>query len=135
LNQSGVLNNTLTRRRLETVISGELVKKGLRQAGVDENPDVLVGVTEKQTLESTGPSVGAYRGYGGYGWGAGYSGVTTREYKEGTLITDLIEPMKKDLVWRAMMVANLKDSTEGNIELGNAALKKAFENYPPSRAK
>jgi hypothetical protein len=139
LNQSGVLNNTLTRRRLETVISGELVKKGLRQVGIDENPDVLVhywmGVKEKQTLESTGPSVGAYRGYGGYGWGAGYSGVTTREYKEGTLITDLIEPTKKDLVWRATMVANLKDSTEGNIELGNAALKKAFENYPPSQAK
>ena len=66
LNQSGVLNNTLTRRRLETVISGELVKKGLRQAGVDENPDVLVhywmGVTEKQTLESTGPSVGPTAG-------------------------------------------------------------------------
>ena len=51
------------------------------------------------------------------------------------MITDLIEPTKKDLVWRATMVAILKDSTEGNIELGNAALKKAFENYPPSRAK
>ena len=56
-----------------------------------------VNVQDKQRLESGGTSVGVARGpYGGYGWGAGYGGgVTTYDYKEGTLILDLIEPYKE----------------------------------------
>jgi hypothetical protein len=136
LNQGGVLNNSLTRKRLETIIAEELTRKGLTQVAIDQSPDVLVhywmGVKEKQRVQSTGPSMGVYRWQGGYGWGAGYTGVSTYEYTEGTLITDLIEPARKDLVWRATMVANLRNTTEENIDLGNKALKKAFENYPPS---
>ena len=137
LNQSGVLTNSLTRKRIETAIARELTKKGMSQVGVDQNPDLLVhywmGVKEKQRLDTTGPSMGAYGWHGRYGYGAGYSGVTTYEYREGTLITDLIEPTKKELVWRATMVANMEETTAENIELGNQAIAKAFEKYPPSK--
>ena len=84
--------------------------------GFDDPQDLLVhywvNVQDKQRLESGGTSVGVARGpYGGYGWGAGYGGgVTTYEYKEGTLILDLIEPTKKQLVWRATIVGTLQDS-------------------------
>jgi acetaldehyde dehydrogenase (acetylating) len=57
--------------------------------------------------------------------------VTTYEYKEGTLILDLIEPAKKQLVWRATMVGTLEDSAQDNIERGNKAIAEAFESYPP----
>jgi hypothetical protein len=46
---------------------------------------------------------------------------------------DLVEPTNKELQWRATMVANLEDTTEENIELGNKAITKAFENYPPKK--
>ncbi len=139
LNQSGVLSNSLTRKRIETAVARELTKKGLRQVGLDQDPDLLVhywmGVKDKQRIDTTGPSMGAYGWHGRYGYGAGYSGVTTYEYREGTLITDLIEPTKKQLVWRATMVANLEDTATENIELGNKAIAKAFENFPPSKTR
>jgi hypothetical protein len=140
LNQTGVLSNNLTRKRIETAITRELTKKGLRLVGLEQNPDLFVhywiGIKEKQRLDTTGPSMGAaYGWHGRYGYGAGYSGVTTYEYKEGTLITDLIESNRKELIWRATMVANLEDTTEENIELGNKAIAKAFESFPPSKTR
>lgn len=138
LNQAGVLSNSLIRKRIETAIARELTQKGLKQVGLDQNPDLFVhywmGVKDKQRIDTTGPSMGAYGWHGRYGYGAGYSGVTTYEYREGTLITDLIEPAKNELVWRATVTANLEDTAAENIELGNKAIARAFENYPPSKA-
>jgi hypothetical protein len=59
--------------------------------------------------------------------------VTTYEYREGTLITDLVDAAKKELVWRATMMANLENNAADNIELGKQAIAKAFENYPPTK--
>jgi Domain of unknown function (DUF4136) len=137
MNKGGIYDNSLMQKRIESAVGRELTTKGLRQVGVDDHPDLLVhhwvNVQDKQRLESGGTSVGVARGpYGGYGWGAGYGGgVTTVEYKEGTLILDLIEPAKNQLVWRATIVGTLQDSTRDNVELGNEAIAKAFQEYPP----
>ena len=136
LNMGGVLDNSLMRKRIETIMARELSQKGLRHVALDEHPDLLVHywvrVREKQRIEGTGPAVGAYGWRGGYGWGAGYGGgVTTYEYKEGTLITDLVERGKKELVWRATMVANLEDTAQENIALVEQAIAKAYMDFPP----
>ena len=137
MNRGGIYDNTLMQKRIESAVVRELTAKGLRQVGLEESHDLLVhywvNVLDKQRLESGGTSVGVARGpRGGYGWGAGYGGgVTTYEYKEGTLILDLIEPAKKELVWRATIVGTLQDSTKENVELGNEAVAKAFQDYPP----
>jgi hypothetical protein len=139
LNRAGVLSNSLMRKRIESAIARELTKKGLTHVELDQNPDLLVhywmGIKDKQTIDATAPSMGAYGWHGRYGYGAGYTGVTTYEYRQGTLITDLIESSKKELVWRVTVAANLEDTPQENIELGNQAITKAFENYPPSRPK
>jgi hypothetical protein len=75
-----------------------------------------------------------------YGWRTGYSGynvgaVTTYEYQEGTLIVDLAESSKKELVWRGTIVGTLGDSPEKNFEMANAGVVKAFEDYPPAKKK
>jgi len=135
VNQGGVLDNSLLRKRLEKMVGSQLSNKGLREVGLEDNPDLLVhywvGLQEKQRIESTGPAVGAYGWRGGYGWGVGYSGVNTYEYTEGTLIVDLVTPAKKELVWRGSMVGTLTDSKEKNLELAKEAIAKAFEDYPP----
>ena len=139
VNKGGIYDNSLMQKRIESAVVRELTAKGFRQVGVDEHPDLLVhywvNVQDKQRLESGGTSVGVARGpRGGYGWGAGYGGgVTTVEYKEGTLILDLVEPAQKQLVWRATIVGTLQDSAEQNTELGNKAIAKAFEDYPPNK--
>lgn len=139
LNQTGVLSNSLMRKRIEGAVTRELTTKGLRHVEVDQNPDLLIhywmGVKDKQRIDTTGPAMGAYGWSGRYGYGAGYSGVTTYEYRQGTLITDLIDSTKKELVWRATMAANLEDTPQENIKLGNQAIAKAFEQYPPTKHK
>ncbi|GKS59387.1 lipoprotein [Nitrospira sp.] len=138
VNQGGVLNNSLIRKRLESMVREQLSKKGLTEVEVRDNPDLLVhywvGVKEKQQVESTGPYGGFYGmrgGYPGYAWGMGYGGVSTYEYKEGTLIVDLVTPSRNELVWRGTIVETLADSREENIQLANEGIVKAFENYPP----
>lgn len=143
ITKTGLLDNSLARKRIEAAVSRELTKKGLREVKMDDRPDLLVhywlGTKDKQRVQGTsGPSAGYYGrggGYygGGYGWGASYSNVTTYEYTEGTLIVDLVEPAKKELQWRAIMVAILEDTAQENIELGNQAIIKAFEHYPPKK--
>jgi hypothetical protein len=61
--------------------------------------------------------------------------VTTYEYQEGTLIVDLAESSKNELVWRAKIVAILQDSPEENLEMVNKGVAKAFEGYPPAKKK
>ena len=61
--------------------------------------------------------------------------MTTYEYEEGTLIVDLAESSKKELVWRATIVAILQGSQEKNFELVNKGVAKAFEAYPPAKKK
>jgi hypothetical protein len=149
--QGGVLDNSLMRKRIEEIVGRQLTAKGLRQVGVEDRSDLLVhfwvGVKDKQRVESTGMTAGAYGGrygwrpgypYGdSYGGGAGYygDGVTTFEYQEGTLIVDLAESSKNELVWRATIVAILRGSPEENLELANKGVAKAFEAYPPAKKK
>jgi hypothetical protein len=137
MNKGGIYDNTLTSKRIESAVVRELTGKGLRQVSTEEPQDLRVhywvSVLDKQRLESSGPTVGVARGpAGGYGWGAGYGGgVSTYDYKEGTLILDLIEPAKQQLVWRAKIVGTLQDSNKENVELGTKAIHEAFEHYPP----
>ncbi|MDF0666116.1 MAG: DUF4136 domain-containing protein [Nitrospira sp.] len=137
--KGGIYDNSLKHKRIESAVARELIEKGLQQVDLNQQPDLLVyywfSTKEKQQIQSTGPTAGAYRGRYGYGWGAGYGGtVTTYDYTEGTLTLDLVEPTKKELVWRATIVGTLKDTAKDNIELGNKAIAKAFESYPPKRS-
>lgn len=138
LDQSGVLDNSLMRDRLERMIDRELREKGLTRTRLDQHPDLLVhywvGVKDKEEMQSR-PGDQAFSWGERYGWSTSYSGASSYEYREGTLITDLVESANRTLVWRATMVAELKDDVKKNVELSEKAIKKAFENYPPSKAK
>src|SRR5215831_18487880 len=126
--QVRVLDNSLLGKRIEDMVRQQVTAKGLRQVDVDEHPDLLVhfwvGVKEKEVVESTGPMVGPYGG-------RGYGGVTTYQYKEGTLIIDLMTPPKNDLVWRGNIVGILSKAKEENMQMVNQGISKAFEDYPP----
>lgn len=139
VNQGGVLDNSLLRKRLEQMVREQLSSKGLREVGMEDSPDVLVhywvSLKEKQSVQSSGPAVGAYGWRGAYGGGIGYSQVTTYEYTEGTLIIDLVTPAKNELVWRGSIVGTLTDSKEKNIELAKEGIAKAFADYPPKPKK
>ncbi len=133
MNRGGLLDNSLVRKRLEHMVAQQLTAKGLQQVDLEQHPDLLVhywiGVVEKQRVEAMGPVAGAGVWRGGYG----YRNVTTYEYKEETLVIDLVEAAKNELVWRATVVDTLRDSAEQNMELASQGIAKAFQEYPPGK--
>jgi hypothetical protein len=109
-------------------VTAELIEKGLRRDQVD--PDILViyylGENVKIDVDARG-----YRYSGRYGgWG---DPIDVFEYREGTLVLDLIDGRTMDLVWRAA-ARNVWDEeslpAESEARIGEA-VKKMLASYPP----
>lgn len=151
LGKTGLLDNALTRRRVVSLIQTRLSARGLREVPLDANPDLRVdywvGVQEKQQVSSapaTRYPAPVYRGYGvspggypyspyyGGRWAPTYNEIMVTNYREGTLIIDLIDTGTKDLVWRTYLTRVLSDNPDKNLKGADKDLEKAFENFPPT---
>ena len=126
--------------RIVAAIDTEMAAKGFTK--VDANPDVFVVyhvAFDKQKDISTYSS-GYGGGYGayGWGWGGGMGGTTTTQVRDilvGTLIVDLADAKKGQLVWRGMGVKEVDTQAkpEKRDKSISNALKKIFKNYPPKQ--
>ena len=125
--------------RIVAAIEAQLAAKGLTKGAA--NPDVVVVyhvAFDKQKDISTFSS-GYGGGYGpyGYGWGGGWGGGTTstqvRDILIGTLVIDMADANKKQVVWRGMGVkeVNTQANPEKRDKSINNAVTKIFKNYPP----
>jgi hypothetical protein len=125
--------------RIVAAIEAQLAAKGLKK--VDANPDVFVvyhTAFDKQKDISTFSS-GYGGGYGGYGWryGGGWAGGTSttqvRDILIGTLVIDLADAAKGQMVWRGMGVKEVDTQAkpEKRDKSINNAVTKIFKNYPP----
>jgi Domain of unknown function (DUF4136) len=128
--------------RIAAAIEQELAAKGLTKA--DANPDVFVVyhvAFDKQKDISTFSS-GYGGGYGpyGWGWGGGWAGGTTqtqvRDILIGTLVIDIADAQKKQMVWRGMATKQVDAQTKPEKRDKNIAeaMKKIFKNYPPNQS-
>jgi Domain of unknown function (DUF4136) len=128
--------------RIVAAIEAELAAKGLTKA--DANPDVFVVyhvAFDKQKDISTFSS-GYGGGYGpyGWGWGGGWAGGTTqtqvRDILIGTLVVDIADAQKKQMVWRGMATKQVDAQTKPEKRDKNIAeaMKKIFKNYPPTQS-
>ncbi|WP_439883046.1 DUF4136 domain-containing protein [Pontibacter sp. MBLB2868] len=112
--------------KIREALEKELAQKGLTK--VSENPDVLVAYDvsvsvplEKDNPENFATGFGYSYGYmHGYRYDYGNAGLPGYRavdlFKAGTLIVDLINPKRNELVWRGW--------TEGAIENFDAGYKK-----------
>ncbi|HMU55877.1 MAG TPA: DUF4136 domain-containing protein [Nitrospira sp.] len=124
--ESGIDKDAAARDRIESALARELTNKDLRPVRLDQRPDLTVyyAVAVNEKLRK------AWRT--GYGWGARYGGgQTTYPYEEGTLIVDLVDPVKRELMWRATMNTHLEDTSAGRLDQADRAIARAFERYPP----
>jgi len=100
-------NNSPLRMRVKEMVNEQLAAKGLRQVGLEDRPDLLVHL---------------------------FFGVQEADkYQEATLIVNLAESSKKELVWRAVIRETVGDSLEKNFEMVNKGVAKAFKDYPPAK--
>lgn len=89
--------NTLIKKRLKQAIQTQMEGRGYTLSSND--PDLLVNaqvvVQEKNANRGYYPYP-YYYGY--YHWG--YNNMSSRDYKEGDIVVDLIDQSQRQLVWQ-----------------------------------
>jgi hypothetical protein len=128
--------NDITMRKIKYAVDQALQAKGMRM--VSNNPDVFVAwhgaINGKMSLQTVSSNYGY--GYGWYGYGGMGMGTSTtyvNEWDEGTLLVDIIEGTKKELIWRGSAQAELKnnqDPQQGQDYL-NDVVTRLLAGFPP----
>ena len=98
------IDNPLRDQRIRAAVDRQLADKGLVKTE-DKDPDFLVHYqnTLRQKIESTGTSGGFGFGVGSYGRRGTIAigtGNDVREYDEGSLVIDFLDPTSDNLLWR-----------------------------------
>jgi uncharacterized protein DUF4136 len=126
--------------RIVAAIEAELAAKGLTKS--DAASDVVVvyhvAFDKQQDITAYSSGFGGYGGYGyryGGGWGTTTTDVRVNEILVGTLVVDIADATKKEVVWRGMGVKEIDtqakaEKRDKNI---NGAVKKIFNNFPPKK--
>lgn len=126
-----VLQSPLLGQRVERAAIAALEAKGFRQ--VEDNPDFLVTfhTAESETERHHGGYV--QLGYGRFSphWGSAVLlDMTPRNFKEGTLIIDIVDASTEDLVWRGWRDAYLTQRNF-NEEQVNETVRYILSAFPP----
>jgi hypothetical protein len=137
LNQS---ISQLNQVRAVNAVKAELIKKGMSESS---SPDALVHISVILKDMQSMTSNTNYYGYGGfyrpYAWGGGMgaSGYTTynvQNYKEGSLIIDIVDSKTKNLIWEGIGNKDLDKAPKNPEETIPQAIAMILENYPPGAA-
>lgn len=135
---TGDIKDDILAKRLENVFSDALAAKGLKR--VETGGDVWLvvhGRLSKQTQINTYNTGWGY-GYGWYGYGGmGSTTSTVTEIPVGTLMVDLVDGKKKDMVWRGVAkdTLNPQASPEDREKKLRDVAAQMFANYPPTAKK
>lgn len=124
--------NELVKNRILNAIASNLKSKGLSES---ETPDMLIDLGLK-TKNKKDYSTTHYdlSGYYGRRWrvGTGISQSNTKEinYTEGTLVINLIDAKKDQLLWMGTGTGVVSDKSIQEENLTNA-INKILEGFPP----
>jgi hypothetical protein len=115
------LNNELTYKKIESLIRKHLVARGLTE--VPDEPDLNVfytlGAARKKEVDLY-PA--GWRGYG--------TRAVAHTYTEGTLVLNLRDAKKRELVWRSIAVEDKNDPIKIQEHLDDM-VRKSVDKYPP----
>jgi len=121
--KAAALNSELTRKKIENEIRKRLTEKGLME--VATQPDLNVRFT-----------LGAARRSEVEAYPAGWRGLATRRvrvaYTQGTLVINLRDTSRKELVWRSIAVEDKDDPAQISQHLDDM-VRKSIEKYPPKK--
>jgi hypothetical protein len=129
--------NQLTDDAIKSAIDSNLASKGLTRTEGDD-ADLLVAyqvsVTQERQIHSYSYGGYGWGGWGGYGgYGMGDTSISTSTINVGTLVLDVYDPAKKQLVWRGQATKSLNPSKDPdkNRKKIQKAMDKLLKNYPP----
>jgi hypothetical protein len=128
------VGDPLIDNRIVAAIESELAAKGLKPSA--EKPDLTViyhvAFDKKKDITAFSTGGGPY----GYRWGGGWGGTTDVRVNEilvGTLVIDVADANKNEVVWRGMGVkeVDVQAKAEKRDKNINAAVKKILKDFPP----
>jgi hypothetical protein len=130
--------DSIWNKRIEGVFSDTLAAKGLKK--VDSGGDLWVAAHPRLSKETQINTYNTGWGYG-YGWygygGMGMATTTVTEIPVGTLMIDLVDAKKKDLVWRGVASDTLNTDPNRTAEDRERKLRdvaaQMFAGYPPKK--
>jgi hypothetical protein len=126
----------LNQERVFKAVRAEMLKKNFIES---ENADLIVHtVTVFKDMQSVSSSTNYY-GYGGYyrpyGWGGGMaSGHTTynvQNYKDGSLIIEVVDASTKKLVWEGVGNKEIDKPSKNPEKDIPEAVASIMANFPP----
>lgn len=129
------LNPELINDRVHRAVTREMTAKGLREVQSNDNPDLVVRYWANSSTQINVSAMGNWGPYGAYigsYWGFLYDTVTATSQREGSLLLDLIDPRKKDLVWRLYIMRKI-NNVDKAWKQADEDFTKGFESYPPSQ--
>ncbi len=119
--------------RINEALAIELQRKGMQVVENASEADMLLAwhlVTQERTDVRTYNSMSTYNC-----WRCGptVSDVSVRQYTQGTFIVDLIDPMRNQSAWRAIIESRLSSnpSPEDAAERRTEATRAIFADFPP----
>jgi hypothetical protein len=128
--QAQAVRNPAVLGLVRSAVERELAARGLARATGAE-PDLLVAVHgfAHDRIEVT------HYGYAepvAYGWYSppGAYGTNVQQYREGTLILDLVDAKTKQLVWRGTATDTVQSTSEVPKVI-DGAVKEMLGHYPP----
>jgi hypothetical protein len=127
--QAALALNPLLDKRIKTIVGEALSGKGVSQTS--NNPDLWfvyhTSLQDKVDVTTWGYAYGPY--WRGYGPGR----VDVYAYKKGTLVLDVIDARKKELVWRGIAEKTLEEglTTEEREQNLKKAISKLLAHFPP----
>ncbi len=123
--------NSLLDKRIRAAVTQNLETRGFRYAeGGESDFRLNYHVTFSDKLSGSGSDFGYI---GRYHRGAFSSGFNwqVRQYQEGTIIIDIVDRAKDQLVWRGWMVSRNRDGNYDETEI-TRAVEKILTRCPPA---
>jgi len=122
--ENPLFHNELNDKRIKQAVARELESRNYKYS---ENPELVIHyhiILEDKTVVYNDP-------YGYYGPYWMRTQVDVYQYKEGTLVIDLMDAKTDNLVWRGWMTAFVKNRNPEKMEESiNTAVRMIFSQYP-----
>jgi hypothetical protein len=128
-----LVKNPYLKELITAEVDVNLAAKGFVRMMTDSS-DLMVaihaGIQDRIQTTGWGGNVGYHPWWGPYG-----SQVDTRYYEEGTLVIDILDQRKGELIWRGLATGALK-SYDSNEEMTRAIqeyVNRILKKFPPDR--
>jgi hypothetical protein len=128
--QDVLFPNQIMRERIACDIEEALAAKGLKRVASGGDLLVKYGVAVKEVPQFTTFYNGPGWGWG-WGWSGGLSTTTVQTIYEGTLVLNMVDAHRKQLVFEGTSTQTISSKPEKNTRKLAKAVNEIFEKYPP----